>query len=1074
MKRFSPPVIVLFPILFCILFAILFAALFAGFLPNLVQASDELVAAQSVRTTVDFNDGWTFALVEQGSERSKAITNLESPDQIKAGDALIPEKLGESKSVRLPHDWAISGPFDTTPNVWGGQGKLPWRGVGWYTKTFDVETVSDKTFVLDFGGCMAFPEVYVNGQYAGGWDYGYLGFQVNITEFLVSGKNTVQVRCDTRRHGSRWYPGAGIYRPVRLITTASRARLNPGDVTITTPNVSAESAEVVVHVQFDKTGLVYPFSCSATVELKDAMGNSAGSKTAVLKDGQGAALRFTVDKPIRWDVLNPHLYTATVRIVSDGGCVTQEDGSQGLFGKQDLDEITVPFGIRQIEWTADDGFHLNGRRVQLYGVDLHHDQGILGAAAHPTAIERQLKILRDMGVNAIRTSHNPASPEFMDACDRLGFIVWDELFDKWDATSDLLDQQYFDAYMERQVRQLVNRDKNRPSVCVWSIGNEIWDIEQNVKGGSNPNLDAPRRVKLVADAFRKFDPSRLVGMGCFVEGSCGPESHVRDSLDVTGWNYGAKYKEARVRYPKMPLLYTESASAVSTRGYYELVDAKHTYPGWFHPLRKDDYNKETLQVDGYDLISANGPRDIPDIDFDRMERDRYVAGEFVWTGFDYIGEPTPFDKQAKSSYFGIVDLVGLPKDRFYLYRSYWNPDQATIHILPHWNWAGSAGFQPAEDAAKMAALPAAVPAEKKIVPVYVYTNGDSAELFLNGKSLGRRTKVKELADEPIENLAAQSGVTLIASSEEGADAEGKAKGKTNFAPRALDGRSDTRWCAADASENQWLQIQFPKQETVRALSIEFEKSIENYQFRIQSSPDGASWQTLYAKSDFSGSGPIFNLNLEKGLRAAWFRIVFDRQQNNSWASIREFVVSETVPDSLEKPAYYAVIDKYRLRWENVVYEPGTLEAVAYKTTDGPDGPDGRKEIEIGRQVVKTAGEPAALRLTADLNPFTGKVGFQSNDDLAYFLVESVDKSGIVCPLDMRTITAKVTGSAELVGIANGNPLGMDSFTDASHPLFYGKAVIVLRSLPGAEPVELTVSSDGVESDKANLDAPPEK
>ncbi len=778
------------------------------------------------------------------------------------------------------------------------------------------------------------------------------------------------------------------------------------------------------------------------------------------------------------------MYTATIRVTSEGGCIEQEDGSRGLFGKQDLDEVRIPFGIRKIEWTADDGFHLNGRRVQLYGVDLHHDQGILGAAAHPAAIERQLRIMRDMGVNAIRTSHNPASPEFMDACDRLGIIVWDELFDKWDGTADLLDQTYFDDFTARQVRQLVNRDKNRPSVCVWSIGNEIWDIERNIKGGSNPNLDAPRRVKHVADSFRQFDPSRLVGMGCFVEGSCGPDSHVRDSLDVSGWNYGAKYKEAHVRYPKMPLLYTESASAVSSRGYYELVDAKHTYPGWFHPLRKDDYNKETLQVDGYDLISANGPRDIPDVDFDRMERDRYVAGEFVWTGFDYIGEPTPFDKQAKSSYFGIVDLVGLPKDRFFLYRSYWNPNETTVHILPHWNWnCGERGVSTGE---RGEATPGkedrglASPARQ--IPVYVYTNGDSAELFLNGKSLGRKTKVRTVTTESTNNLAAQPGVAITASSEEGADEVGKAKGKANFAPLAFDGRSETRWCAANDAPNQWLTIDFDparpdvllgvgsmgKVVPVRYLSVEFERAVENYQFHIEVSEDGKNWRTVCVHDRFEGLDNTFTATFPDDFCCVGaLRIVFDKLKDGSWASIREFVVSDKVPTAAEKPSYYAVIDKYRLRWEDVVYEPGTLEAVAYKTIDG-------KETEIGRQIQKTAGEPAALRLSVEPNPFTGKVGFRSDDDLVYVLAESVDKDGTVCPLDNRVVSVSIDGPAELVGIANGNSIGMDPFTDAAHPLFYGKAMIVLRSRPGLNPesgsVQLTATSVGVEKAKTTISA----
>ncbi len=1020
------------------------------------STENETSQKKSPRTTIDFNDGWTFALVEKGAERAEPAKNLENPNRRKPGDALIPEKLGESTTVRLPHDWAISGPFDTDPNLRGDQGKLPWRGVGWYTKKFNVEILDRKTFVLDFDGCMAFPEVYVNGKYAGGWDYGYVGFQVNMTNYLQPGENTVQVRCDTRQHASRWYPGAGIYRPVRLITTVDRAWLKPGDVTITTPKVEAEQAEVVVHVQLDGSMLEHPFPVSATVSLTNALGKKVSEINHTLDSGSRYEFRFKIANPTRWDVTNPYLYTATVRVTSKGSCVEQKDSSRALFGVQYLDEVRIPFGIRKVEWTANDGFHLNGRRVQLHGVNLHHDQGILGAAAHPAAIERQLRIMKDMGVNAIRTSHNPASTEFMDACDRLGLIVWNELFDKWDATVDLIDQNYFDAFTTRQVRQIVNRDKNRPSVCVWSIGNEIWDVERNVKGGSNPYLDAPRRVKHIADCFRQYDPTRFVGLGCFGGGSCGPENHVRDSLDLTGWNYGAKYKDARIRYPNMPLVYSESASAVSSRGYYELFGATPKYPGWFHPTQKDTYNQKTFQVDSYDLISTNGVRDIPDIDLDRMERDRYVAGEFVWTGFDYIGEPSPFDKQAKSSYFGIVDLVGLPKDRFFLYRSYWNPNETTVHILPHWNWDKEV---------------------HPIVPVYVYTNGDSAELFLNGKSLGRKTKVRSVTTEPLNNLAAQPGVAITASSEEGANEVGKTKEpvngqtkvQTNFAPLAFDGSSDTRWCAADETSAQWLAVDFDpgrpdvllgagsmgKVVPVRYLSVEFELNVKNYQFHIDVSENGKDWRTVCVHDRFEGVGNTFTTRFSDDFGCVGaLRIVFDKLKYGAWASIREFVVSDKVPNAAEKPAYYTVIDKYRLRWEDVVYEPGTLEAVAYC--------EGK---EIGRSSVRTADVPAKLRLSPE------KTSFACNDDLIYVLVESVDKEGIPCPLDNRTVSVSIDGPAELVGMANGNSIGMDAFTDASHPLFYGKAIILLRSRPdfhADSSVQLTVTSEGVEKAQATI------
>ncbi|MBQ3351190.1 MAG: DUF4982 domain-containing protein [Thermoguttaceae bacterium] len=1038
--------------------------------------------AERYQNAERFNDGWSFARVVSGQERKKAAFNLESPDRFQVGDDLIPEPLEASVPVRLPHDWAISGPFDTNPNTWGWQGKLPWYGVGWYSKTWRCDDPAGKTFVLDFGGCMAFPEVYVNGKYAGGWDYGYMSFQVDITPFVQPGDNLIQVRCDTRPHRSRWYPGAGIYRPVQLLTYASPVRFKPGDVTITTPKAGAEEAEVVVKAAVDVSSVKDPGSLKAVVTLKDPSGKIVTEKETVLNAAGAFECTFTVQNPQRWDVDSPNLYTAAVALYK-----TLEQGASPL------DCVSIPFGIREIKWTADDGFHLNGRRVQLYGVDLHHDQGVMGAAAHPTAIERQLKIMKDMGVNAIRTSHNPPSKEFLDACDRLGLIVWNELFDKWDGTAGLMDQSYFDAFMERQVRQFVNRDKNHPSVCIWSIGNEIADIERNSKGGSNPHLDAPRRVKLVADCFRKYDPSRLVAMGCFVDGACRPDNRVLESLDVTGWNYGAKYESARAVYPNMPLVYSESASAVSSRGYYELVPPTSSYPNWRHPTRKDDYNSKTLQVDGYDLISANGPRDIPDVDFDRMERDRYVAGEFVWTGFDYIGEPTPFDRQAKSSYFGIVDLAGIPKDRFYLYRSYWRKDAPTVHILPHWNWSGDVvgDSRPADG-------------KQKIVPVYVYSNADCVELFLNGKSLGLLFKANTLL-KPV-NLAAAPGCEFSASSEEGKDeceaaraegqgyasekagfkdtrvqsgtdlvGEGKAKGKTNFASKAFDDRTSTRWCATDNSGNQWLQVKLRNvDDPVRSVTVHFENSTDSYSFKIQASDDGENWSDVYG-SKFSGTDSSVSVPVSDSLsKSRYFRVWFDETREGRWASICEFNLSSLPP--LDIPGYYAVIDKYRFRWENVPYEPGTLEAVAYKFAEPKENE--RNYIpkssmftkddlyenlkEIGRQTVKTAGAPAAVRLTLEPNPFTGKPGFRSDDDLAYILVESVDKDGTLCPLDNRTIRVTVEGSAELAGICNGDSMGMDSFTDATYPLFYGKAIVAIRSKPGSDPVRVIVESEGVE------------
>jgi len=1004
------------------------------------------------RETRCFNADWTFAQVPAGEERRESVTNAESPDALKPGALFIPEPLEEPKAVRLPHDWGIYGPFDLNPKTWGGQGKLPWRGVGWYTKKFTLtEDEAKKRVVFDFGGCMAFPEIYVNGVYVGGWDYGYMSFQLDVTDRIHAGENEIAVRCDTRRHGSRWYPGAGIYRPVKMILTSRDAWLPEGSVFVTTPEVSAEKAVVEAQItpKFREGGAK---NWDLALQLTDPDGNPVECKPEVIQNEKTATARFTVPDPTLWSVDAPKLYRLQVSLLASpfrrggdevaggvtpsaspfrgggdevaGGVALKRSESKPLPTDSQVsreegplnrvfDQIELTFGIRKIEWTADDGFHLNGRRVQLHGVNLHHDQGILGSAAHPVAIERQLRIMKEMGANAIRTSHNPSSREFLDLCDRLGFIVWDELFDKWEGTSDLLDQNFFDAYTLRQAKRFVERDRNHPCVCVWSIGNEIWDVEQNIKGGSNPNLDAQRRVTHVAECFRQFDRTRPVGMGCFVEGSCGPESHVRDALDVSGWNYGAKYREARARYPEMPLLYTESASAVSSRGFYQLP----------HPICKESYDSESLQVDGYDWVSASGPRDIPDVDFDRMETDRYVAGEFVWTGFDYIGEPTPFDRQARSSYFGIVDLCGIPKDRFFLYRAYWAPEKTTVHILPHWNWAG----------------------KQEKVPVYVYTNGDSAELFLNGKSLGFRKKAMETPQPATqeqegakpENLWPET-VHFSASSE-----EVHARG-VNAAKDAFDGRYETRWCASDKTPNQWLMVDFGELVPFKPQQIVFEKPCKNYDVMLEISPDGQSWEPIPLPQ---AAGSELRIPGIQGKTARYFRLKFGQILNGAWASVREWNFGTTRPaDPQAVPEYYKVINKYRLRWEDVSFEPGTLEAVAYR--------DGK---EIGRETVRTAGEPVAVRLTPE------KGRFASGDDLIYVLIEAVDSIGTPCPWDSRKVSASVTGPAEIVGIDAGNPMCFETIADAEQSLFYGKAVLVLRSRPGVETgtVKLSVQAEGL-------------
>ena len=557
------------------------------------------------------------------------------------------------KPVSVPHDWAIYGPvLRTEDGVYDDSGRCGgynWRGKFRYEADF-VRYGTNTAIYLEFGGVMARPQVYVNGQLAGEWDYGYMSFALDVSQLAGVGTNRLTVCGDTTQRWSRWYPGAGIYRPVRVV---ERPHLHvvPGTMRITTPEVTPERARVEV-------------SCETSLYRTN--------------------FSFVVEKPRLWDVDDPHLYTLE------------------FLGER------FRYGIRTFKWTADDGFHLNGRRVQLKGANLHADLGPLGMEFHVDAARRQLLLMKDMGCNALRTSHNPPASEVLDLCDELGIAVWDECYDDWRSTADVPFGARWDESVKRNLDRLVRRDRNHPCVVAWSIGNEIWIVPEGGREKERNQLTADR-VRELADYVRGLDATRPVAMGCQPSAASQVGRGLYDSLDLVGWNYRESYKALRARLPKMPLVYSESASAVSSaRGYYEF------------PVRTDKYafNTNTYECSGYDML-AGGSLDPADVEFFRVERDRYLAGEFVWTGIDYIGEPTPFWERARLSYFGAADLCGFPKDRFWLYRSHWNAKDETLHVLPHWTWPGREG---------------------EVTPVYVYTSGDEAELFLNGVSQGRRRK----------------------------------------------------------------------------------------------------------------------------------------------------------------------------------------------------------------------------------------------------------------------------------------------------------------------------------------------
>ena len=642
-----------------------------------LSAALAVAASASARTVENFNAGWEFA---------------------RDGEAFA--------HVAVPHDWAIAGPFDVKHG--GNVGSLPWKGRGTYRKSLVLAEKPKGRVFLEFDGVMARATVFVNGQPCGHGDYGYLGFVAEATPYLLAGTNTVTVKVDTLDHASRWYPGAGIYRDVRLVTT-DKVHFDADALRIETDHVLTGKAKVSVSGAVESR-LLADAEAKVTAVLRGPDGqvvDDADDEIEIDACGRGDFdLALKVRNPQLWKLEDgAKLYSLELRLAGDGFS----------------DALVRRVGLREFRFDADRGFFLNGERVQLNGVDLHSDLGPLGMAFDVDAARRQLAVMRDMGANAIRMSHNPPAPQVLDLCDEMGLFVWDEAFDKWNATCGRGDIP-LEEFVPRQLVKLVRRDRNHPSVFVWSIGNEISPGKATPPG--QEDWAGPIALGTTAErcaSFRRVvleeDDTRPVAIG-----SCFPVASERGdytALDLVGWNYREMYVGSHAKLPGQPVLYSESASALSEFGFY--ADTP--------PTNKTDFAFRTENVDSYDLNAAPWS-DIPDREFARMERDTFCAGEFVWTGIDYLGEPTPYQPSAekqygylprsRSSYFGICDLCALPKDRFYLYRSHWNRKDFTLHLVPgHWNFPKKAGQN---------------------VPVFVYTSADEAELFVNGRSLGRRKK----------------------------------------------------------------------------------------------------------------------------------------------------------------------------------------------------------------------------------------------------------------------------------------------------------------------------------------------
>ena len=606
------------------------------------------------------------------------------------------------QQVTVPHDWAISGPFDKKWDLQvvaikengedvateksGRSGALPWIGKGYYKTTFTVPQGFGSAKLI-FDGAMADPYVYVNGRLAGHWAYGYNAFIVDVTPFIHTdgSANTLEVSLENKEESNRWYPGGGIYRPVKLVMTREQNALAPWGLFVNTLSIDGGQAALRVEHQLD----VIPDRIEG-YELDITLVDPAGRQVASERthaDGTGHfATLMTVNNPALWSPESPRLYRLTAVLLRDG---------------QELDRQSTKVGIRTVSFSKEGGFQLNGVRRSIKGVCLHHDLGPLGAAINKTALIRQIEMMKAMGADAIRTSHNMPSTMQMEICDSLGMMVMAESFDGWKEPKVRNGYgSYWDEWWQQDIRNLVLNHRNHPSIIMWSVGNEI------------PEQWKPEGVKRYKDLIalcHQYDPSRMV--------TCGmdqPDGDVwcgfAQVADVPGFNYRLhRYDELFERLPQGFILGSETASTVSSRGHYCFPDTVATNKAW-----------PDGQCSGYD-VEYCWWSNLPDDDW-KMQEDRdWTVGEFVWTGYDYLGEPTPYDEYwpSRSSYFGICDLAGLPKDRYYLYRSHWNKTEHTIHLLPHWTWPDRKG---------------------KVTPVYCYTDYPTAELFVNGKSQGRITK----------------------------------------------------------------------------------------------------------------------------------------------------------------------------------------------------------------------------------------------------------------------------------------------------------------------------------------------
>lgn len=677
------------------------------------------------------------------------------------------------ETVAVPHDWAIYGPFDRRHDLQevaitqnaeaeasvktGRTGGLPYTGVGWYRTQFTADNSRDRRVTLLFDGAMSEARVYVNGREACFWPSGYNSFHCDVTELLHpdGDANLLAVRLENRPQSSRWYPGAGLYRNVRVVTT-EKVHVPVWGTYITTPHVSAQFASVRLQTRIVNAG-------GAEVRIRTEIHRADGLVVAV-RDNTRRIDRerpfeqhFIVDAPQLWSPECPNLYTAVSRIYVDG---------------QQVDEYATRFGIRHIEVIAGKGFYLNGQPRKFRGVCNHHDLGPLGAAINTAALRRQLTLLKDMGCDAIRTAHNMPAPELVALCDEMGFMMMIEPFDEWDMAKCRNGyHRFFREWAEKDMVNMLHNYRNHPCVVMWSIGNEV------------PTQCSPQGYRVAAflqDICHREDPTRPVTCG-MDQVTCVLNNGFAALLDVPGFNYRThRYAEAYAKLPQDLILGSETASTVSSRGVYK-----------FPVEMKADARYDDHQSSSYDMERCSWSN-LPDDDFALADDHPWTMGQFVWTGFDYLGEPSPYDTDAwpsHSSLFGIIDLAGLPKDRYYLYRSLWNRNEPTLHVLPHWTWHGREG---------------------QTTPVFVYTGYPSAELFVNGRSYGKRQKSAETPQHRYRlmwmDVTYEPGeVKVVAYDDAGNKAEEKVI-RTAGKPHHLEVTADRKEIAADGRDLAYITV----------------------------------------------------------------------------------------------------------------------------------------------------------------------------------------------------------------------------------------------------------------------------